>query len=127
MTVKFWRRPSAGRSAVHAKNGMVASSQPLATTAGLKMLQAGGNACDAAIATAAVLNIVEPFSTGIGGDAFALLYVPGEKIPIAINGSGYSFKNLTYDYLVNEEGLEERKRRKLEKEMNDKTDKKDDD
>ena len=107
MSVNFWRRPFSGRSAVHAKNGMVASSQPLATSTGLQILQAGGNACDAIIATAAVLNVVEPFSTGIGGDAFALLHIPGEKRPLAINGSGYSFKNLSYDHLVNEEGLKE--------------------
>ncbi|MCK4848633.1 MAG: gamma-glutamyltransferase, partial [Candidatus Heimdallarchaeota archaeon] len=107
MSVNFWRRPFSGRSAVHAKNGMVASSQPLATSTGLQILQAGGNACDAIVATAAVLNVVEPFSTGIGGDAFALLHIPGEKRPLAINGSGYSFKNLSYDHLVNEEGLKE--------------------
>jgi gamma-glutamyltranspeptidase/glutathione hydrolase len=107
MSVNFWRRPFSGRSAIHAKNGIVASSQPLATSTGLQILQAGGNACDAIIATAAVLNVTEPFSTGIGGDAFALLHIPGEKKPIAINGSGYSFKNLSYDRLVNEEGLKE--------------------
>ncbi|MHA1444448.1 MAG: gamma-glutamyltransferase [Candidatus Hodarchaeales archaeon] len=107
MAVNFWRRPISGRSAVHAKNGMVASSQPLATTTGLKILQAGGNACDAVIATAAVLNVVEPFSTGIGGDAFALLHIPGEKRPVAINGSGYSFKDLSYDHLISEKGLRE--------------------
>ncbi|MHA1205996.1 MAG: gamma-glutamyltransferase [Candidatus Hodarchaeales archaeon] len=107
MAVNFWRRPISGRSAVHAKNGMVASSQPLATTTGVKILQAGGNACDAVIATAAVLNVVEPFSTGIGGDAFALLHIPGEKRPVAINGSGYSFKDLSYDHLISEKGLRE--------------------
>ena len=107
MGVKFWRRPNSGRSVIHAKNGIVASSQPLATSTGLRMLQAGGNACDAVIAAAAVLNVVEPFSTGIGGDAFALLHIPGEKRPVAINGSGYSFKDLTYDHLVNEKGLKE--------------------
>jgi len=107
MAVNFWRRPISGRSAVHAKNGMVASSQPLATTTGLKILQTGGNACDAVIATAAVLNVVEPFSTGIGGDAFALLHIPGEKRPVAINGSGYSFKDLSYDHLISEKGLRE--------------------
>jgi len=107
MSVNFWRRPISGRSAIHAKNGMVASSQPLASSTGLRILQSGGNACDAIIATAAVLNVVEPFSTGIGGDAFALLHIPGEKRPVAINGSGYSFKDLSYDHLVNEKGLKE--------------------
>ena len=107
MAVKFWRRPSAGRSAIHAKNGLVASSQPLASSAGIKMLKAGGNACDAVIAMAAVLNVVEPFSTGIGGDAFALLHVPGENQPIGINGSGFSPRKLSYDALVSENKLSE--------------------
>ena len=106
MAVNFWRRPKSGRSAIHAKNGISASSQPLATSAGLKILQAGGSACDAAISMAAVLNVVEPFSTGIGGDAFALLYIPGESSPKAINGSGYSPRELSYDFLVNEKQLQ---------------------
>ena len=62
MAVQFWRRSSAGRSAVHARTGMVASSQPLASTAGLHMLTSGGNACDAIVTMASVLNVVEPFS-----------------------------------------------------------------
>ncbi len=107
MAVKFWRRPTAGRSAVHAKNGLVASSQPLASSAGIQMLQTGGNASDAIIAMAAVLNVVEPFSTGIGGDAFALLYVPGEDLPIGINGSGFSPNKLTYDFFVTEKQFSE--------------------
>lgn len=60
------------RSTVHSPEGIVATSQPLAATAGLTALQKGGNAFDAAVATAAALNVVEPTSTGIGGDAFAL-------------------------------------------------------
>ena len=107
MEVNFWRRPSTGRSAIHAKTGLVTSSQPLASSSGLQILQAGGNACDAAIAMAAVLNVVEPTSTGIGGDVFALIYIPGNKRPFAINGSGYSPKNLTYDTLVTEKALTE--------------------
>ncbi|MFX0206552.1 MAG: gamma-glutamyltransferase family protein [Candidatus Hodarchaeota archaeon] len=105
MAVKFWRRPLSGRSAVHACNGMVASSQPLASQTGIHILQTGGNACDAIVAMAAVLNVVEPFSTGIGGDAFAILYLPGEKSPKAINGSGYSPGGLSYNYLVDDLAL----------------------
>jgi gamma-glutamyltranspeptidase/glutathione hydrolase len=65
---------SSRRSNVLARRGLVATSQPLAAMAGLRMLLDGGNAADAAVATAATLAVVEPMSTGIGGDAFALFY-----------------------------------------------------
>ena len=73
-----------------AKNGMVVSSQPLATLAGVRVLMDGGNAIDAAVATAAVLGVVEPSSLGIGGDAFALFYSAKEKTLKALDASGRS-------------------------------------
>ena len=76
------------RSTVMATNGMVATSQPLAAMAGLQVLMDGGNATDAAITAAAALNVVEPNSTGVGGDLFALVWSEKEKSVRAINGSG---------------------------------------
>jgi gamma-glutamyltranspeptidase/glutathione hydrolase len=73
-----------------AKNGMVASSQPLATLAGVEILMNGGNAVDAAIATAAVLGVVEPSSIGIGSDAFCLFYSAKDKAIKALDASGRS-------------------------------------
>ena len=76
------------RSNVLTTRGMVATSQPLAAQAGLSILQAGGNAADAAIAAAAMLNVVEPISTGVGGDCFALYYDARTARVTALNGSG---------------------------------------
>ena len=75
---------------VFAKNGMVVSSQPLATLAGVRVLMDSGNAIDAAVATAAVLGVVEPSSLGIGGDAFALFYSAKDKTLKALDASGRS-------------------------------------
>jgi gamma-glutamyltranspeptidase / glutathione hydrolase len=80
----------AGKFTVVAKNGMVASSVPLATLAGVRVLIEGGNAIDAAVATAAVLGVVEPSSLGIGGDAFALFYSAKDKSIKALDASGKS-------------------------------------
>lgn len=76
------------RSNIMSTRGMVASSQPLASLAGLDILRSGGNAADAAVAVAAVLNVVEPFSTGVGGDCFALYWDAGQNQVFALNGSG---------------------------------------
>ena len=85
------------RSAVYASHGMVAASQPLAVEAGLKILRDGGNAVDAAVAVASVLNVTEPTSCGIGGDMFALYYDNSKQEVIGINGSGRSPKALTME------------------------------
>lgn len=92
------------RSPVLARRGMVASSQPLASQAGLSILMHGGNAADAAIATAAALNVTEPTSTGIGGDCFALYYEARTGQVTALNGSGRAPAALTID-LIRQQGL----------------------
>src|SRR5215467_2121465 len=83
--------PSAqgSRSPVLAQNGMVATSQPLASVAALRVLQDGGSAIDGAIAAAAVLNVVEPMMTGIGGDVFAIVFTEKDGKPVALNSSGW--------------------------------------
>ena len=79
---------SQSRSEVLARNGIVATSQPLGAQAGLQVLKDGGNAIDAAVATAAVMNVVEPGSAGIGGDVFVIAWLAKEKQLVALNGSG---------------------------------------
>jgi len=82
--------PRATRSVVMARRGMIATSQPLASAAGLKVLQQGGNAIDAAITAAAVLSVVEPTMTGIGGDLFAIVFDPATGKLSGLNASGRS-------------------------------------
>ncbi|HKM39641.1 MAG TPA: gamma-glutamyltransferase family protein [bacterium] len=92
------------RNCIFAEKGMVATGQPLAAQAGLEMLKKGGNAIDAAIATAACLTVVEPPANGIGGDAFCIGWVNGQLI--GLNASGPSPQGLTIDKLK-EQGLTE--------------------
>jgi gamma-glutamyltranspeptidase/glutathione hydrolase len=92
------KRP--GRSAVRAQNGLVASSQPLASQVGIEILKRGGNAVDAAIAMAAMLNVTEPMMTGIGGDAFALVYWAKTGELKGLNASGRAPRALSLDYFA---------------------------
>src|SRR5713101_1249712 len=95
-------RPAANstgtRSPVLAMNGMVATSQPLASAAALRVLQDGGNAVDAAITAAAVLAVVEPVMTGIGGDMFALVYMQEDRKPVGLNGSGWAGSKASIEF-----------------------------
>jgi gamma-glutamyltranspeptidase/glutathione hydrolase len=94
--VEEYKYPSR-RNVVYAHKGMVATSQPLAAQAGLEVLKAGGNAVDAAIATAACLTVVEPTSNGLGSDAFALVWI-NNKLH-GLNASGYSPNNISIEKL----------------------------
>jgi gamma-glutamyltranspeptidase/glutathione hydrolase len=80
--------PAQSRSEVMVQHGMVVTSQPLAAQAGLQVLLRGGNAIDAAVATAAVLSVVEPMMVGVGGDVFAVIYVAKERKIYVLNSSG---------------------------------------
>ncbi|HZD24902.1 MAG TPA: gamma-glutamyltransferase, partial [Alphaproteobacteria bacterium] len=93
-----------GRSTAHGVNGMAATSHPLATMAAIDTLRAGGNAVDAAVTACAVQCVVEPMSTGIGGDCFALLVPGGSGRPIGLNGSGWAPAALTAEGLL-EQGI----------------------
>lgn len=92
------------RQVTYAKNNVVASTQGLASLAGLEIINSGGNAIDAAIACAAALTVVEPCSNGIGSDCFAIVHFEGKTY--GLNSSGYSSKNISIDKLK-EKGLTE--------------------
>ncbi len=91
--------PHQSRSAVIARNGIVATSQPLAAQAGLEILKAGGNAADAAIAANAVIGLTEPMSCGIGGDLFVIYWDAKSKKLYGLNASGRSPFDLSRDML----------------------------
>lgn len=95
----FNHRYPSKRNLIYSNNGMVATTHPIAAQAGVEIMKNGGNAFDAAIATAACLAVVEPTSNGLGSDAFAILS-KDDKI-YGINGSGKSPKKLTLDWLIN--------------------------
>ncbi|CAO1635805.1 unnamed protein product [Parajaminaea phylloscopi] len=98
LPAQFMAFPSR-RSQVMSTKGIAASAQPLASQAGIKVLDAGGNAADAAVAVAAALNVTEPCSTGIGGDAFCLFYDAATKKVRAFNGSGRAPQAMTLEKL----------------------------
>jgi len=91
---------SQGRSEVLARHGIVATSDPLASQAGLEILRQGGNAIDAAVATGAVLDVTSQNDTGIGGDLFALVYVAKDKKLYALNSAGWAPSGWTPEFFT---------------------------
>ena len=87
------------RSMVISRNGIVAAESPLAAQAGARILERGGNAVDAAIATNAMMGVVEPMMNGIGGDLFAIVYDAKANRLYGLNASGWAPKGLTIEYL----------------------------
>lgn len=93
----MFNRFSSRRSVVHSTKGMVASSQPLASAAGVRILEKGGNSVEAAVAVLAALCVTEPPSTGVGGDCFMLFYNKNDEKVHGLNGCGRSPKKLSID------------------------------
>ena len=87
------------RSEVMARHGMVTTSEPLAAQAGLDILRRGGNAVDAAVATAAVLNLVEPMNVGMGGDLFVIVYTAKDHKLHVLNASGMAAGGQTVAFM----------------------------
>src|SRR5436190_13504364 len=90
---------SQGRSMVISRNGIVAAESPLAAQAGVRILESGGNAVDAAIATNAMMGVVEPMMNGIGGDMFVIVYDAKANKLYGLNASGWAPKGLTIEFL----------------------------
>ena len=103
---RLWAWPEQTRSEVLARHGVVATSQPLAAQAGLQILRDGGNAADAAVATAAMLGLVEPHSAGIGGDMEAIYWSAKDRKLSALNAAGWAPRKWTPDYF-RDKGLSE--------------------
>ncbi|KAJ4302221.1 hypothetical protein N0V88_002357 [Collariella sp. IMI 366227] len=103
-SAEFMKWPSR-RSVVHSTKGIVACTQPLAAKCGIDILNAGGNAADAAVAVAAGMNMAEPCSTGIGGDMFCLYYDAATGSVSALNGSGRSGSQYTLERMRKSLGL----------------------
>ena len=95
-----------GRSEVIARHGIVATSDPLAAQAGLEILQQGGNAIDAAVATAAVLDVTSQNDTGLAGDLFALVWSAADRRLYALNSAGWAPAGWSPEYFTEELGLE---------------------
>src|SRR5881275_3475279 len=98
---------SSWRPTIVAQHGMVAAGHPLAAEAGMRMLKAGGNAVDAAIATWAVQGQVEPGMTGLGADMFVLIYLAKTGEVKFINGTGFAAQAATIDFYRSEEHTSE--------------------
>jgi gamma-glutamyltranspeptidase / glutathione hydrolase len=96
---------SQGRSEVIARHGMVATSDPLASEAGLEILRKGGNAIDAAVATGAVLDVTSQNDTGIGGDLFAIVWSAKDKKLYALNSAGWAPKGWTPEFFTQKLGV----------------------
>lgn len=92
-------RYSSNRNVIYGTKGMVATGQPLAAQAGLEILKKGGNAVDAAIATAACLTVLEPTANGLGGDAFAIIWIKDKMY--GLNSSGPAPKSLSLNEIIN--------------------------
>src|SRR5258708_40118255 len=96
--------PVPGRSITQSPHGMAASSQPLAAQAAVQVLQQGGTAVDAAIAANSTQGLMEPTSNGIGGDLFAIIYIPREDKLYGLNASRRSPQGLTPAFLASKGG-----------------------